>query len=339
MTCDQFIKTSFLLLTLFVVGCSTPPKTIEAPLPSWVTAPPKDDQYLYGVGSAEVLPDIASSFDLAIKQANLDIANQLSVTVQSMSAQNTQVQVLDSQQEQVMKTLSQLVRVETNPITLDSTETDRRFSHTRYVYVLQKLDRKNIIKQLKDKISAVDNQILKINEEAQYDRPLIDQWPQLLPALSLLTERRQLNEKLSLYSKGEIVEQPQHVFKVQAKTAQLIRELRISVDEEGLNKDLSQAVSSSLSKKGLTPTIVHYTNSLLSLFLTPQYEYKTQEKRHYVFVSLNARLEQNDQTGLASWTTSARGISSNKEQAKILANQELADHIANSIFVWMTAKH
>ena len=332
----QLGKACFLVMALFIVGCSTSPKTIEPSLPFWVSEPPQDDRYLYGVGSAEVLPDIASSFDLAIKHANLDIANQLSVTVQSMSAQDIQVQVFDSQQEKVMKTLSQLVRVETNPIQLNASETDQRFSHTHYVYVLQKLDRKNIIEQLKDKISTVDHRLLQIDKKAQYEQPLIDQWPLLLPALSLLTERRHLNETLSLYSKGETVEQPQYVFKVQAKTAQLIRELRISVDEEGLNNALSQTVSSSLSKKGLTPTIVHYSTSHLSLFLTPQYEYKTQENRHYVFVSLNARLERNDQTALASWTTSARGISSNKEQAEMLANQEVAENLANSIFVWMT---
>lgn len=333
---QPFIKTVLLSFTVLIVACSSPQKHLEPPLPSWVAQPPIDDIYIYGVGSALITDDMASTFDLAIKQAKLDIANQLRVTVQGINAQHTQVNRLDTQQEQVMQTLSQLIRVETSPITLESTETEQRFLHTKYAYVLQKLDRQHIISQLKRTISKIDNDIQDIDDAMEYEQALTDQWDTLLPALSLLTERRKLNDSLSLYSRGRTVELPPHAFKVQAKTAQLIRALRIAIDEEGFNNELSLAVSSALSKKGLTPTIVNYADNHLSLFLTPHYEYKTQQQRHYAFVTTSASLRKYDQTPLASWSASARGISSSKEQAVIIANQQLANSLADSIFLWLT---
>jgi len=330
------IKLSLLSLIVFLSACSSPPKKAEPTLPKWVTFPPQDDQFIYGIGSAEIMPDISSSFDSAIKRANVDIANQLKVTIQSVNSENSQVYRFDTQQEQVMQSLSQFIRVETNPITLESTETDQRFVHTRYVYVLQKLDRQNLIQQLNSKITSVDKNIQKINDTAQYNQPLTEQWDLLLPALSLLSERRKLNESLSLYSKGKLIPRPQYVLKVQAKTAELIRDFRIAINEDGFAGELSQEVGSVLSEKGLTPSLVNYARSNLTLFIKSHYEYKTQKQRYYAFINVNAALMDNDQSTLATWSSSARGISSSQEQAIILANQKLAENLVENIFLWLT---
>ncbi len=335
---DHCIKISLFSLALLLSACSSPPKSVTPALPDWVTFPPQSNQFIYGVGSAEVMPDIDSSFDLAIKRANLDIANQLKVTIQGVHSENTQVYRLDSQQEQVMQSLSQLTRVETNPITLETVETEERFLHTNYVYALQKLDRNNIAQQLRQNIMDVDLNIQDINNSAQYHRPLTEQWQLLLPALSLLSERRRLNDSLKLYAKGETIELPRYALKVQAKTAQLIRDFRIAVDEEGLNNELSQEVGSALSRKGLTPSLVNYAHSNLSLFLKPNYEHKTQKQRYYSFVTVNASLMDNTQKSLANWSASARGISSSQEQSMIIANQDLAEELVGSIFLWLTEK-
>ncbi|MFT2110950.1 LPP20 family lipoprotein [Marinomonas sp. 2405UD68-3] len=335
---ENCIKLSLLSLIVLLSACSSAPKKVEQALPEWVTFPPQNEQFIYGVGSAEIVPDINSSFDLATKRANLDIANQLKVTIQSVNFENSQVYRFDTQQEQVMQSLSQFIRVETNPITLESTETDQRFVHTHYVYVLQRLDRQNLIQQLKSKIASVDKNILNINNTIQYDRLLTEQWSLLLPALSLLSERRKLNESLSLYSKGEVIQRPQYVLKVQAKTAQLIRDFRIAIDKDGFADELSQEVGSVLSKKGLTPSLVSYASSNLALSLKPSYEYKTQKQRHYVFINVNASLMNNDQITLATWSSSARGISSSQEQATIMANQEVAENLVEKIFLWLTGQ-
>ena len=336
----HFCKSRLLALvciSAFISACSSTPKETVNPLPDWVANPPKDNRYLYGVGSAQVTEDITVAFDLATKQANADIANQLRITIQSINTQNTRVDQLDSQQEQVMRSLASFVRVETAPMVLDQTQTANRFQAPQYVYVLQKLDRQRVSARLRQQIADLDQQMLEIADKLLYGTPLVEQWQTLLPVLGLLTERRHLADTLNLYSNQTQAGLPQHVFKLQAKTAQLIREFSIAVDQQGLTTDLSRAVKSSLTKKGLSSAAMNYSASNLTLFMTPTYDSQSQEGRFYVFVNSNATLSDNKGGQLASWSVEARGISAIEEQAKTMANNKLADELAEQVFLWLTS--
>ena len=74
------------LLALTAIGCkSSGEKRIEnnANFPSFVSSPPSDNDYLFGIGSS-ILSDTGRAREQADSQARTDIALQLDVQVQAM---------------------------------------------------------------------------------------------------------------------------------------------------------------------------------------------------------------------------------------------------------------
>lgn len=333
----QYIGATCVAL-LMLAGCSSVDTADNRDaIPDWVANPPSDARYLYGVGSAERIDDVADAFKQAERQGNADIANQLRVTVSNRNVQSTQVEQSNSQPEKVMRSMSQVTKVETAPIVLDQSESVERYQSERYVYVLQRLDRQRVVSRLRQQLEEVDLQLIQVANRVSNSQPLVEQWSVLMSALPMLSQRAQYLDLLAIYSKSSTVAfaMPDQVVGLQGKINQLLKELRIQVrDPSDQNPQLAMAVRAALTSKGLTPG--QSQAAPLSLSLSSQYDFQQQAGRHYVFVNSKASLQLKDGHQIAAWDLTARGISAGQQQAVSDAENKLSKELAEKLFVWMT---
>lgn len=311
--------------------------------PDWVLNPPSDSRYIYGVGSADKFDDLARSTALAERQANADIASQLRVTVSQTNIQDTQVTSGTGQSEQVLTSLASQTRVDTEALALEQSETVESAIAGNYVYVLQRLDRARIVARLNQEIDEIDAKFATIAGDVDENADLINQWRAMLPALPLLAKRAQTFNSLTLYSRS-VVNKPKsaQMLAFEKKLDRLLVALAIDVQSQVRGtKSLVQNVRSGLTLKGLTPTdvsVVSQNKAPLKLMLHASATVEKQKDRTYVFLTVNAALQQtiNGNAMLANWTVTERGVSAIASQAQLSAERKAAAKLAEHIFTHLT---
>lgn len=310
--------------------------------PDWVLNPPSDGRYLYGVGSAEKFEDLVQSTTLARRQANADIASQLKVTVSQSNIQSTEVTSGSDQSEQVLTSLASQTRIDIEALALEQSETVESTISGKYVYVLQRLDRARIVTRLRQEIEDIDAEFTAIATEIDTNSDLVSQWRSMLPALPLMAARAQAVKSLKLYSKTAVStakSQQFQTFEKQLNT--LLMALAIHVESQVPDsRSLTQNIRSGLTEKGLTPSTAssQLGKAPLKIMLHASSTIETQGDRTYVFLTINAALQQQvgQQSMLANWTITKRGVSAIASQAKIAAEKKAAMELANEVFTYLT---
>lgn len=338
----------YCLISLVLTAClgqsssnTVASKTDRAP--DWVLQPPSDSRYIYGVGSAQKLDDLAQSVTNARRQANADIASQLRVTISQSNLQSTEVTSGTNQSEQVINSMASQTRSNIETLALEQSETVESQQSGNYVYVLQRLDRVRMVSRLSQEIDDIDAQLDKIAISLNPSTDAVSQWRDLLPALPLLANRVQSLELLNLYSKNALSKsKPASVQALEVTLSELLLALSIQVESDTPQSNaLISHVQSALTQKGLTPEEARLANnspSPLKLVLDFSTKVEQQGARTYVFLTVEATLQQllNQGSMLASWTINERGVSSIQTQAKLAADQKAASSLADAVFQHLT---
>lgn len=339
MTCSLIPKPLNWVLTITLVasltGClGSNSKTEPAEtLPNWVTSPPKDNDYLYGVGSSARIENIALAFIQAEQNGNAQIAQQLRTKVSQVNTQDTTVASSGQGDERVSKVQTAYTQVTTAPIELEQAVNEKRFTDTNYVYALQSIDRSRIIAKLQLALSSLDSKIrsqAKRLSTSNSQPPAPDDWRTYMGMIPYFAQRKSYEDDLNLYSTSRALagEADQDIQTIEQKLGQAL--LTYGFDSSTTKQ--SNELASALSSYGLTPS----SHSLFTLKSTTNQYSETQSGRFYVFEE--GTLELIDPTGsrLASWEVSARGIAKTRQAAKQEATKNWSLQAVRAMFAWLT---
>lgn len=323
---------SCLLMAFSLAGCMDAKLASDnsaQALPEWVLSPPQSSRYLYGVGSAARIDNLALAFSQAEQNGNAQIAQQLRTQVSQTTTQDVQVHTSGSGTEQVSKINTAYTRVNTAPIELEQTVNEQRFAGERYVYALQSVDRSRIVSRLNAKIQAQDEQIRQQGQRLATDLQAAD-WPLYMRLIPLFAQRSAYQQELNLYSNSSKL-QGQPDADIRALETRLSDALlRLGFDVSG-NANAS-ALASALSNYGFTAT----ANGVFTLRSDSRQHSEIQNGRYYVFEEGTLDLLGPQQEHLASWTVSARGIGKNQLRATEQAVSAWSVQAIDAMFLWLT---
>ncbi|MBD5771007.1 LPP20 family lipoprotein [Marinomonas colpomeniae] len=314
------------------LGSDTKKESAES-LPNWVTSPPKDSTYLYGVGSSARIENIALAFTQAEQNGNAQIAQQLRTQVSQVNTQDTTVASSGQGSEQVSKVHTAYTQVTTAPIELEQAVNEKRFAHTNYVYALQSIDRSRIVAKLRLALTELDSKIRDQAKRLSTDSnqpPAQQDWQTYMGLIPHFAQRKSYQDELSLYSTERTLASTadQDIQDIEQQLGQALFTYGFDTSTTKQSNELSSA----LSQYGLTPK----SNSLFTLKSTTTQHNETQSGRFYVFE--DGTLELIGPTGdrLASWEVSARGIARTKQAAEGNATQNWSLQAIEAMFVWLT---
>jgi len=157
-------KTYILLmlgLMLIISGCSSPkppvPEVEQKELPAWFLTPPSNNEiYLYGIGEGK-------NQEQAVKNALNNLAERLSVTVQSSYEVNTQIQqgIRNSFSQSSERNLkSEVAKIRISNYSIDKAE---KMKYNHYI-VLIRSDKEQFYNSL---VKELDVKIKKVNDESK----------------------------------------------------------------------------------------------------------------------------------------------------------------------------
>lgn len=331
---SMFKSLSVIALAMGLAGCfgtnsQSGSNTSVEKTPDWVTSPPKSNTYLYGVGSASRIENLALAFTQAEQNGNAQIAQQLRTQVSQVNTQDIQVNSSGSGTEDVRKTQTAYTRVSTAPIELEQAVNEQRFAGEQYVYALQSVDRSRIESRLQQKIIEQDT---LIRQQANRLNPGIQtqDWSNYMGLIPLFAQRTSYQSELNLYSTSHTI---------QGQAPADIRDIEVQLNDALLsfgfdvsNSEQSSALASALSSFGFTPK----ANGVFQLHSKTQQHSEIQNGRYYVFEE--GTLDLTGPTGehLASWTVSARGIGKNQLRATEQASTAWSTQAVEAMFLWLT---
>ncbi|BFM50640.1 LPP20 family lipoprotein [Marinomonas sp. THO17] len=301
-------------------------------LPDWVSSPPKSSTHIYGVGSAPKIDNLALAFAQAEQNGNAQIAQQLKTQVSQVSTQNTQV-TSNNGNEQVAKIQTAYTQIATAPIELEQAVNEQRFAGEKYVYALQSIDRARIVTRLKQAIAAQDSSIKKLAAGLTTDASqtaATQDWPIYMRLIPAFAQRQSYVEELQLYSTER---------QLAGRASDQVEQIEIQLSQalQYYGMDASQtnqanALASALSEYGFTaksPAVFRLSSQ------TSQHS-EIQSGRSYVFEEGTLALYGPDNTPLASWTVSARGIAKDQKRATEMATNNWSKQAINAMFTWLT---
>ena len=301
-------------------------------LPDWVSTPPKSNSHIYGVGSAPKIDNLALAFAQAEQNGNGQIAQQLKTQVSQVSTQNTQV-TSNNGNQQVAKIQTAYTQIATAPIELEQAINEQRFAGEKYVYALQSIDRARIVSRLKQALTEQDALIEKLAQgltTGPGQAAATQDWQTYMRLIPAFAQRQSYAEELQIYSTER-----QLAGRASANIQQIERQLSEALQQYGMDAtqtDQVIALASALSQYGFTaksPAVFRLTSQ------TSQHS-ETQAGRYYVFEEGTLALYGPNNSPLASWTVSARGIAKDQKRAAEMATSNWSKQAVNAMFTWLT---
>ncbi|TDO97913.1 LPP20 family lipoprotein [Marinomonas balearica] len=302
-----------------------------ATMPEWISNPPKDARYLYGVGSYSKIEDLAEAYKQAEQNGNAQIAQQLRTQVSQVNTQDIQVTQETGQQEHVLKAQSAYTKSKSVNIELDQIQNQARFQDDQYVYALQAFDRSKAASRLRQKIDKLDGSIRAIGAKLALDlEPNPKDWRAYLSLIPLFSERQLQVQKLELYSKSGAIFPPDSKVKaIQQALGVALKSFAFKVDSDAL----FNPVSSQLTEVGLRAGT---DNVVWLLSTTTQSRSENKAGRTYTFTEGTLNLSTSSGEPLGSWTAKGRGISKQEASAILKAQQDWSEKAVSAMFQWMT---
>jgi hypothetical protein len=222
-------------------------------LPSWVISPPASDEYVYGVGSAEISKDHDSAMDRARDRARSEILKRMEVTVSGETRTSVRREV---EKGKSRVTRSVMNRVRTHVSATSLTHVQQVESHVDRaedtVYVLLRLDRDAAQADLLSRLEEIDRRLRDIAER-KTEGSRLQRLEILMPALPLFEKRRQVLEKLDrLGKKGPDCRLPPELSELRDRIGSLLDSLVVVLRPlDSTSAGLDSGLRRALSRQGL----------------------------------------------------------------------------------------
>ncbi|TPE54359.1 hypothetical protein FJM67_05290 [Maribrevibacterium harenarium] len=312
------------LIGMGLAGCANAPQTKTAP--QWLTQPPQNSQFVYGVGSAPVSENFPRAYQVAESNGNGQIAQQLQAEV--VQSTETQTRHSMTSEGQNFERVNQLfTQVKTQPLAVTYIRNQERYQDERYVYALQALDRYAAMADLEQQVQSLDQRLFASaatlpNQEQIHE----SHWRTYFGWIALFAERQDLVEKYQLYAQAPFQSpSDDRIQNQQVLLAKAVAQLSFATEDT--------ALAAALTQMGLQVSLGN--QAFFQIRSRQEPTQKQQDKRFYQFldgeISVMARTGQQ-----GHMTIAARGIGSQQQQAQIKAQQNWGEKGATEIFAWLT---
>jgi len=322
-----------LSLTLMACASPSPKKQSTAQLPNWVTELPVQNNWVFGVGSAELesKDDPAVVAKLARNRARLDLMSSLQV---SMSGRTDSLlsETLSGGTSEVQKSVNQHLSSKVKVVELEGIQVIESHEDkvNQRVFVLVGLDRNLAARNLRQQMSGYELVITEWQSQA-YD--LLAQIRELGPVMAAAAQWLELADKHRLVV-GRLPDEFTYdtIRQHQQSLAKLLSQLQLAIQVEGVGtaESLAGAIGSRFTEKGMT---VNAYDHHLSLEMTVDKSVTEQKGNEYVFLTAQVTLRDTQGVILLQSRESSKGISSLPGKAEEKALNQLADRLADKIIV------
>lgn len=299
--------------------------------PSWITSPPVDQQYVYGVGGAEIYGDPASAVNRAQDHARSELLKKLEVTVSGETRTKARRKVKNGKSQVTRSVMS---RVQTS---VDST----KLTHVDIVdtfvdreegigYALARLDRKKAQKDLQDEIERIDARLRKIRAHSGSGSRL-ERIETLMPAIALLAERREKWNRLDMVTRGNPgFNRPEDLRELERRIADLLDSLVVKLEpRQRGNPQMASILGRELTNRGVRVR----ESGKGDLILRYSLEKREMERDGLQFVFARGRITMLEQNGdiINEMHKQAKGASQDPGLAADKAIESLAGKLADSL--------
>ncbi len=320
---------------LMLAGCSSQPSHDagrSTDLPMWVEQAPQRAGFAYGVGSMEVYGDPVQAQQRAADLARADLVSQLKVTISGDFDNRVTERSGTGRETEVERVVRQQVRSQIKPVELDevriSEQYSGQFNGRQYAYALAELNRSAAAARLRQRIADVEAKLQPL-AASQPQGNRLQRLQQLLPAMPLFEQRRQLAEQLAFVSTSRRSEPlADELQQLQQRIFALIGELQVAVvvrDRDA--QKLETSVIEALTKQGLR---IQADGADLTFELEADISGRYKNQSHYVFADCRVRIVDGNGRVLSVFSERAKGVSGVYDMARQSAAQRLADAMSDA---------
>lgn len=338
MLCSRALASLILVFTLGITGCSQQSVSSALPTaPSWILQPPSEQGMAYGVGSMEIYADLASAVKRATDIARADLASQLRVTVTAQFSSSTTA-TRGAGESQMQQQLNHYVRSKIPATELDNIRTVETWQDGRFAYALVALNRHQEAANLRYQISELDTELDAL-AELQPQGNKLQQLQPLLPALTLLAKRQDLNDKLSFINdNGRTEPLPTNIKQLEQRIYQKIDQLSVGLT---LNNAAAQQVKAELLEGFLQQGLKLQTQAELvdlRFVVAVQLQQQQRQGSYYSFATAQVQIEDAQGRVLNSFSQQAKGVSGMAQQAQQKALAQLSSLIGSELAATLVTK-
>ncbi|MFT6154069.1 MAG: hypothetical protein ACJA0E_000092 [Bermanella sp.] len=325
--------TSILVISFGLIACvSNPTKKIQSK-PDWIVNEPATAGHVYGVGSAPVYVDEAKAIQQAQDAARVTMIQKLKVTIKGNFSQDTQEIRQTGKQTQLVKTVRNQISSSIPQAEIDNLEIIENYVDVvgKVAYSLVHLDRINASSKLRQRILALDQQVIDLSNSISNDQTTLKQLQSISPALGLLEQRSRLAEQLQLIHMNNRTEYKGDELKVvEVRIQGLFDGLKVSLTaSNNAGSEIRSGLAESLTKLGLR---VSRGTGDLNFFFKADLREVEKGGRFFVFADGQVQIKDNNGRVLSEFSQNSKGVSgASIEQAKYKAVQSLGKKLGNEL--------
>ena len=323
-------------LLLLLAACNTQPskppsdskRTFDAP--DWVTNIPAKQGIAYGTGSADVWGDKNDAIRRAGEAARVNLVSQLRVTISGTSSADVEERKATGKQTALVQTMRNTIRSSVPAVALDEVAITESYVEGKFAYALAALDRQQASARIRGQISALENEIVAINQRPRTGT-VLEQVRVLLPALKVFAQRERLADQLALV--GTLRQKPAlnaNLAAIQSDIFSLFDQLniRISMKNSGA-ESIASGVIEALTEQGMR---VKYQGDY-DLLVEVSADLRAVEKdnTHYVFADSRVMIKDSDERILSTFSRQAKGASGYEALAQTKAEKNVAKMLADEL--------
>ena len=328
------VAVTFLALT--VVACKSshivePVSTeqrVDKRAPEWVVSPPREDLFLYGVGSSEIYGDSVRALQKADDVARGDLIKQLKVSVsQSLTASTS------TENNQVFRKTEIIVNSkvpETEMVGIERADTFVDQTH-QVAYALVRLDRRKAISTVKSELYQQELRLTKYDQYPLTGNVMADV-RELIPALTDIRKYELNAEKLKLLAANnkEHLANLYDAAALKKKIYGLLSQIQIRL--EPMNREAHKLET--MMERQLTKLDVSLVNSAdAELVLKYSLEVIEKEQKQTQFVLMTADIKVIDSNGrvVSAGVISGKGGAYDRDVAHKRALAKISDKIETEV--------
>ena len=323
-----------LVISLSVIafsGCLAT-KLHKESIPSWINTPPIQKNILYGIGSAEIYSDKVLAIEQARDMARTSLLKQLKVEV-AASTNIKQNEVVIGNQSEFSSSIRVVVRSKLSPIEMAGLKMEETYEDGKIVYALVSLNRQLALKNIQIQISEIDALLNKYQQVSESLNKLA-QLKQLLPAITLIEQRKELQQKFFLLNMQHTYFQ-KNMFsgQIENRIYILLDELKVMV--RALNPAAAKMIQSRLHDK-LTSAGIRVVMDQENADVIIEFEILGTRKisknwANFVYTTGNIRIKDAKGRILKSYTKEVKGAASDIGLAYLDAVKKMANALGEQL--------
>ncbi len=323
------MRVIFIPLLLVIAACNvTTPMIAEAEasaVPEWVMNPPQKAGFVFGVGSAEIYTTDGEALDRAAANARKNLASNIRVVVQSTDTIRTSIN-----DGALTESINLAVRSEVPELELPGVTIEKNQKSGRTLYALAVLDREKALSGLRTQVDSVKQQLTPFLSRNVDSLPPLDRLRQLVPALKLFEQWRQLDGKIRDLSEGLAAYpiEPEHE-KLEQKIYKDINKISFKVMLTDKDTSLRSGLVQALTQNGISVT----EQGQADITLKYKVDWSDLFRGDRVFAVAIANVSLTDSTGkvFAELRQKTKAGSTNYNYARQKAMEKLAEQFSKDI--------